>query len=219
MIEQSMSPFTSPVTLAYKKEGDKKVKNRMCIDFRDLNKLVVLESQPFPMIDDLIMRTKECKWFSSLDINSAFWTIPIRQKDRHKTGFITQHGHWQWISMPFGLKNASASFQRILTGIIRNRKLEDFCVNYIDDILIFSRTFEEHFEHIEKLTIAIMEEGFRLKFTKCEFAKVRVTYLGHVIGNGTVRPLTNNVVAIKEFPIPKNKTKYKTIFRKRKFLY
>jgi len=97
-----MSPFASPVTLAYKKEGDKKVKNRLCIDFRSLNKLVVPESQPFPLIDDLIIRTKGCKWFSSLDINSAFWMIPIRQKDRHKTGFITQHGHWQWVSMPYG---------------------------------------------------------------------------------------------------------------------
>ncbi len=205
MIQQSISPFASPVTLAYKKEGELKVKNRMCIDFRDLNKLVIPESQPFPLIEDLITRAQGCTWFSSLDINSAFWTIPIRQKDRHKTAFITQHGHWEWVSMPFGYKNAPAIFQRILSGIIKRRELDSFCVNYIDDILIFSKSFEEHVAHIEKLIIAIQEEGFRLKFTKCEFAKDRVTYLGHVIGNGTVRPLTNNVVAIKDFPQPKNK--------------
>ena len=205
MIEQSMSPFASPVTLAYKKEGDKKVKNRMCVDFRDLNKLVVPESQPFPLIDDLITRTQGSSWFTVLDINSAFWTIPIRQKDRYKTGFVTQNGHWQWVSMPFGYRNASAIFPRILTGIIRKRKLEKFCVNFIDDILIFSKSFEEHLSHIKKVMIAIMEEGFRLKFVKCVFAKDRVTYLGHEVGSGTVRPLTNNVIAIKDFPTPKNK--------------
>lgn len=77
MIEQSMSPFASPVTLAYKKEGDVKVKNRMCVDFRELNRLVVSENFPFPLIEDLIIETNGCEWFSSLDINSAFWTIPI----------------------------------------------------------------------------------------------------------------------------------------------
>lgn len=205
MIEQSTSPFASPVTLAYKKEGEERVKNRMCVDFRELNKLVVPESQPFPLIEDLITRTQGCKWFSSLDINSAFWTIPIRQKDRYKTAFVTQHGHWEFKSLPFGYKNAPAIFQRILSGIIRKRNLEKFCVNYIDDILVFSRSFEEHISHIEELLCAIQEEGFRLKFTKCEFAKDKVTYLGHVVGNGTVRPLTNNVIAIREFPKPKNR--------------
>jgi hypothetical protein len=107
--------------------------------------------------------------------------------------------------MPFGYKNAPAIFQRILSGIIKNRKLGGFCVNYIDDILVFSKTFEEHIMHIEKLLQAIIEEGFRLKFTKCEFAKDRVTYLGHVVGSDTVRPLTNNTIAIKNFPIPKTR--------------
>ncbi len=205
MIEQSISPFASPVTLAYKKEGDKKVKNRMCVDFCELNRLVVPESQPFPLIEDLMTRTQGCTWFSSFDINSAFWTIPIRQKDRHKTAFVTQHGHWEWVSMPFGYRNAPAIFQRILSGIIKQRGLDTFCANYIEDTLVFSKSFEEHVLHIEKLILAIQEEGFRLKFTKCEFAKDRVTYLGHVVGDGTVRPLTSNVVAIKQFPTPKNR--------------
>lgn len=205
LIEQSMSPFASPVTLAYKKEGDVKLKNRMCIDFRELNKLVVPESQPFPLIDDLIVRTKGCEWFSSFDINSAFWTIPIRQKDRFKTGFVTQNGHWQWISMPFGYRNAPAIFQRILTGIIRKRGLESFCVNYIDDILVFSKTFQEHLQHIEELLKAIMEEGFRLKFIKCDFARDEVRYLGHVIGRGTVKPLTDSLKALHDFPVPKSR--------------
>ena len=212
MIQPSTSPFAAPVTLAFKKEGDNKEKTRMCIDFRGMNALVVPESQPFPLIDDLIVRTQGCVWFSSLDINSAFWTIPIRQKDRYKSAFVTQEGHYEWISMPFGYKNAPAIFQRILSGIIKKRKLDGFCVNYIDDILVFSKTFEEHLDHIEKLIIAIKEEGFRLKFTKCEFAKDKVTYLGHVVGNNTVRPMTSNVIAIKNFPKPKTRKNVRQFF-------
>jgi hypothetical protein len=207
MIEQSCSPFAAPVTMAYKKteEGKPKEKVRMCIDFRDLNKLLVPESQPFPLIEDMVVRTRECEWFTALDINSAFWSIPVRVKDRYKTAFVTQHGHWQWRSMPFGLKNSPAIFQRILSGLVRKNNLQNFCVNYIDDILIFSKNFDEHIEHVSALLEAIKAEGFKLKFTKCSFAKNTVKYLGHIIEKNSVRPLQDNLVSIKEFPTPQNR--------------
>lgn len=147
IIEESCSPFAAPVTMAYKKDGgwtEKKV--RMCSDFRNLNRLVVPESQPFPLIEDMIVRTRtrDCTWFTALDINSAFWSIPVQVKDRHKTAFVTQHGHYQWCNLPFGLKTSPAIFQRILSGIIRHYDLAKFCCNYIDDILIFFKSFDEH---------------------------------------------------------------------------
>lgn len=139
------------MTLAYKKENGEKFKNRLCIDFRELNKIIIPEGQPFPLIEDLIAKTQKNSWFSVFDINSAFWAIPIRCKDRYKTGFVTQTGHWQWKCLPFGLKNSPAIFQRILSGIIRKNQLDSFCFNYIDDILIFSNSFTEHIKHIRKL--------------------------------------------------------------------
>lgn len=93
IIEESHSPFAVPVTLAYKKEDGVKNKNRLCIDFRKLNKIIVPGSYPFPLIDELITKTQDYSWFSVIDINSAFWSIPIRYKDRYKTGFMTQSGH------------------------------------------------------------------------------------------------------------------------------
>ncbi len=180
-------------------------KNRLCIDFRDLNKLLVPEGQPFPLIEDIILKTRNCNWFSTFDINSTFWSIPIRSKDRYKTGFVTQQGHWQWCSLPFGLKTAPAIFQRILYGIIHKNKLTDFCMNYIDDILIFSSSFDEHLNHIRKLLEAIRKEGFKLKFVKCIFASHKIKYLGHIIENNTVRPLNDNLISIRNFPIPKTK--------------
>ncbi len=204
IIEQSCSPFAAPVTMAFKRvgEGRPKEKTRMCIDFRDLNKLLIPESQPFPLIEDLVVRTRDCKWFTALDINSAFWAIPVREKDRFKTAFVTQHGHWQWRNLPFGLKNSPAIFQRILSGIIRRNNLQNFCINYIDDILIFSKTFEEHTRHIQLLMEAILTEGFKIKFMKCKFATHSVTYLGHIIEGNTVRPLHDNLISIREFPTP-----------------
>lgn len=160
LIEESYSPFEAPVTLAYKRDENKK--SRLCIDFRDLNKIVVPQSQPFPLIEDLLIKTRDCKFFSTLDINSAFWSIPLRVTDKQKTAFVTQEGHFQWNCLPFGLKTSPAIFQRIMCNIIRKNKLGDFVVSYIDDILVFSKTFAEHIEHLTQLFRAIKIEGFRL---------------------------------------------------------
>lgn len=203
LIEESYSPFASPVTLAYKKEEGRKC--RLCIDFRDLNKIVVPQSQPFPLIEDLMIKTRNCKFFSTLDINSAFWSIPLRVQDKKKTAFVTQENHYQWTCLPFGLKTSPAIFQRILTSIIRKHKLSEFTVNFIDDILVFSKTFEGHIKHLSLLLEAISKEGFRLKFSKCNFAQDSVKYLGHIIQNNTITPLKDNLIAIKEFPCPKTK--------------
>ncbi|CAK1549412.1 unnamed protein product [Leptosia nina] len=201
LIEESYSPFAAPVTLAFKKSENKK--SRLCVDFRELNKIVVPQAQPFPLIEDLMMRTRNCKFFSTLDINSAFWSIPLRIEDRKKTGFITQEGHYQWTCLPFGLKTSPAIFQRILSNILRKYKLTDFTVNFIDDILIFSKSFEEHIIHLKKLLEAIKSEGFRLKFTKCTFALDCVKYLGHIIGNNSIQPLKDNLISIQHFPVPR----------------
>lgn len=217
LIEESCSPFASPVTLAYKREEGKKT--RMCIDFRELNKLLVSEPQPFPLIEEIIAKTRDSEWFSTLDINSAFWAIPLRAKDRYKTAFVTQDGHWQWKCLPFGLKTSPAIFQRILSNIIRRNNLNSFCVNYIDDILISSRSFEEHMEHLEKLLQAICKEGFRVKFTKCNFAENEVKYLGHVISKNTVRPLKDNLRSIQEFPIPDTRKKIRQFLGKINFYH
>ena len=176
----------------------------MCIDFRELNQLIIPESQPFPLINDIITRTRGCSWFSALDINSAFWSIPIRAKDRPKTGFITQHGKYEWCCLPFGLKNGAATFQRIISGIIRRHNLASFCVSYLDDIFIFSKSFVEHMAHLKALMKAIRKEGFRLKFVKCKFATNSIQYLGHILGPDSVEPLQDNLVAINDFPVPRS---------------
>lgn len=217
LIEESYSPFAAPVTLAFKKGENKR--SRLCIDFRELNKIVVPQAQPFPLIDDLIIRTRNCKYFTTLDINSAFWSIPLRVEDRSKTGFVTQDGHFQWTCLPFGLKTSPAIFQRILSNILRKHNLTGYSVNYIDDILIYSTSFQEHITHIRNVLDAIIKEGFRLKFKKCTFASDSVRYLGHVIQNNSVRPLKDNLISIKNFPTPKNQKNIRQFLGKINFYH
>lgn len=217
LIEESYSPFAAPVTLAFKKEDNRKT--RLCIDFRELNKMVVPQAQPFPLIEDLVTKTRNCKYFSTLDINSAFWSIPLRIEDRKKTAFVTQEGHYQWTCLPFGLKTSPAIFQRILSNILRKYKLTDFAVNFIDDILIFSKSYSEHINHLSQLLEAIKKEGFRLKLTKCRFATNSVKYLGHIIQDNTVRPVGDNLMSIRDFPTPKNQKNIRQLLGKINFYH
>lgn len=121
LIEESDSPFASPVTLAFKKEDGRRT--RLCIDFRKLNSLIIPECYPFPTINDVIDKVPNCKYFSVVDINSAFWSIPMKKEDQEKTSFITKFGKFMFKVLPFGLKNAPAIFQRILSNILRRRNL------------------------------------------------------------------------------------------------
>lgn len=217
LIEESYSPFAAPVTLAFKKEDNRR--SRLCIDFRDLNKLVVPQAHPFPLIEDLVEKTRNCNFFSTLDINSAFWSIPLRIEDKKKTAFVTQEGHFQWTCLPFGLKTSPAIFQRILTNILRKYKLTDFAVNYIDDIMIFSKSFSEHINHLTQLLEGIKKEGFRLKFSKCTFASNSVRYLGHIIQNNSIKPVKDNLVSIRNFPIPKTQKNIRQFLGKINFYH
>lgn len=204
-----------PVTLVYQKDDGKK--SRLCIAYRELNKIEVPESQTFPRIDDLTLSARDCKYFSKLDVNSAFWSIAMRKKDRYKTAFVTHHGHWQWCCLPLGLKSSPAIFQRTLASIIIKNDLNAFAANYIDDILIFFKSYEDHLIHVEITMRILMQYGFKLKKNKCIFAKEKTTYLGHEIGNNGVKPLNNNIIAIKNFPAPQTRKQVRQFLGKINF--
>ncbi len=149
-------------------------------------------------------KARDCSWYSLLDINSAFWSIPLRAKDKYKTAFVIQTGHYNWKCLSFGLKTSPAVFQRTLRNISKRNGLDEFCVNYIDDILIFSKTFDQLLVHLQKLLSALQSVGFRLSLAKCNFAKNKINYLGHTIENNLIKPLFYNVLPLRSFPKPKN---------------
>ena len=144
IIKKSEGPWSSPVVIVTKKDGSA----RFCIDYRKINNITITDAHPLPRIDDVLEQFREAKWFSSIDLASGYWQIEMNEKDREKTAFTCHLGLFEFNVMPFGLKNAPPTFQRMMNEILKDW-LDEFVVVYIDDIMIYSKTFEEHLEHRE----------------------------------------------------------------------
>lgn len=202
LIRESTSSYAFPVTLADKKdEGEQE---RLCIDYRQLNKIVMRESFPFPKIEEITDRILDCKFMTKLDIRSSFWHIRMHPEDIPKTAFVTRDNHLEWLVMPFGYTNSPQIFQRAIRKFIRKYKLSTYTENYMDDILVFSKSFDEHIMHIENIFNALRNENIKLKYEKCEFFKSEVDFLGHRIGSNRIKPLSDNIEAIIKFNKPSN---------------
>ncbi len=205
IIRGSNSPWASPVVLVLKKDGSV----RFCTDYRKLNAITRKDSYPLPRINETLDVIGNAKWFSSIDFCSGFWQIPVAEKDIPKTAFITRDGLFEYTRMPFGLCNSPSTFQRtmdlLLTGM-NNR----CALVYIDDILIFSNTFEQHLIDLEELFKRLVDAEFSIKLTKCHFGQREVNYLGHTINEHGVSPDENKLKVIKDFPYPTNLTELRS---------
>ncbi|UYV62930.1 hypothetical protein LAZ67_2002542, partial [Cordylochernes scorpioides] len=198
LIRESQSPWAFPVVLVSKKDGSQ----RMCIDYRKLNAITIDDKQPLPYIQDMFDRLHNAKYFTTLDIAWGYWHVEIHPDSVEKTAFITNDGHYEFLVMPFDLKNAPSTFQRIIQHIIGNLLWNGVC-NYQDDILIYSSTFEDHIELLKKIFDKLKENNIKLKLKKCSFAKQEIRYLGHIIGHNKIKPDPEKTKAINEFPHPK----------------
>ena len=138
----------NPQTLHLVDKKDRKI--RFCIDYQHLNKVTKKDAYPLPSLNDILNTLGNAKYYSTVDLSSAFWSIPISKEDREKTAFISKYGLWQWINIPFGLTNAPATQQRFIEKVL-DGMLWDCCMVYVDDIVIFFQTEEEHIEKIKQL--------------------------------------------------------------------
>jgi len=175
-IKPSKSPYGAPVLFVHKKDGTL----RMCVDYRALNKATVKNRYPLPRIDDLFDRLSGAKVFSRIDLCSGYYQIRIAEGDKEKTTCRTRYGSYEFLVMPFGLTNAPATFCTLMNDIFREW-LDDFVVVYIDDILIYSNSLEEHAEHLRKVFQRLRENKLYAKLEKCEFGVTEVDFLGHRI--------------------------------------
>eukprot|EP00253_Pinus_taeda_P011891 PITA_11891 len=175
-IRPSVSPWGAPVLFVKKKDGTL----RMCIDYRQLNKLTIKNKYPLPRIDELFDQVKGATVFSKIDLRSGYHQIRIKDEDIAKTAFRTRYGHYEFVVLPFGLTNAPATFMCLMNGIF-HPYLDRFVLIFIDDILIYSRTIEEHHEHLRMVLQTLREHQLYAKFSKCDFFKEEIQYLGHVI--------------------------------------
>ena len=197
VIEESQSPWASPVLLVPKKDGTQ----RFCTDFRRLNAVTKSDVFPLPRIDDIMDKLGSCQFFTSIDLKHAFWQIPMKPEDREKTAFICGYKLWQYRQMAFGLKNSPATFQRCISKAIGEN---DYSLAYLDDIIIFSAAVEEHLKHIESILKSLARHNLNAKIKKCEFFKTSLTFLGHIVSRDGIGVCPDKVTAVREFPVPTN---------------
>ncbi|CAF3904830.1 unnamed protein product [Rotaria sordida] len=204
-IEPSTSPWCSPVVLVRKKDGT----TRFCVDYRKLNDITVKDSFPLPRIEDIFDQLSQSTCFTTLDFKSGYFQIPLAIHDRPKTAFSTRDNHYQFKVLPQGVKNGPPTFQRIVNQILGPARWKH-CLAYLDDVVIFSRTFEDHISHLDEILCLLHTHNFRLSFEKCTIATDNIDYLGHHICRGEIRPNNDNIRGLLETSTP---TTPKEIFR------
>eukprot|EP00253_Pinus_taeda_P015343 PITA_15343 len=200
-IRPSVSPWGAPVLFVKKKDGTL----RMCIDYRQLNKLTIKNKYPLPRIDELFDQVKGATVFSKIDLRSGYHQIRIKDEDIAKTAFRTRYGHYEFVVLPFGLTNAPATFMCLMNSIF-HPYLDRFVLIFIDDILIYSRTIEEHYEHLRRVLQTLREHQLYAKFSKCDFFKEEIQYLGHVITKEGIAVDPEKIKDIMDWPVPKDVT-------------
>ena len=199
VISPSTSPWASPVVLVSKKDGSV----RFCVDYRRLNHITVRDVYPLPRIDDCLSVLFGNSFFSTLDLIAGYWQVLMAEMDRLKTAFITNNGLFEFNVMPFGLTNAPATFQRYMDVVLAGLKWKSVLV-YLDDIGIFSQTFEEHLGHLREVFERLRKYNLRLKPSKCNFFQREFKYLGHIISAEGIGCDPDKVKAILEMPAPKS---------------
>ena len=175
-VRPSVSPWGAPVLFVKKKDGSL----RLCIDYRQLNKVTIRNKYPLPRIYDLFDQLQGAKVFSKIDLRSGYHQLRIKESDIPKTAFRSRYGHYEFLVMSFGLTNAPATFMDLMNRVF-SPFLDRFVIVFIDDILVYSRSEAEHELHLGYVLQTLREHQLYAKFNKCEFWLDRVTFLGHVI--------------------------------------
>ena len=199
LIRPSSSPWISPVVLVKKKDGGL----RMCIDFRRLNAATKRDPYQLPRIDSIIDKMQGSAYFSSIDVLSAFWNVPMAEEDIEKTGFTTAFGNYEWTRMPFGLINASSTFQRLIDEITSG--IEGASA-YIDDVFVYTTTWEAHLTALDRTLARLVEAGLKCKLSKCSFGGDSVKCLGQLVSEQGVTIDDDKIQAIRDLPRPMDAT-------------
>ncbi|KAL0400119.1 UNVERIFIED_CONTAM: Retrovirus-related Pol polyprotein from transposon.6 [Sesamum radiatum] len=204
-IRPSFSPWGAPVLFVRKKDGTL----RMCIDYRGLNSITIKNKYPLPQIDELFDQLQGSRVYSKLDLRQGYYQLKIREADIPKTAFNTRYGHYEFVVMPFGLTNAPAAFMDMMHRIFQPY-LDQFVLVFIDDILVYSKSEEDHENHLRTVLQVLRENKLFAKFSKCEFWIREVTFLGHVISSDGLAVDPSKVEAIVEWKRPENVTEVRS---------
>lgn len=199
IIRESESPFASPIVVIRKRNGDV----RLCIDYRKLNLQTVKDAYALPNLEESFSALTGSRWFTVLDLKSGYYQIQMSEADKAKTAFVTPLGFWEWNRMPQGVTNAPSTFQRLMEKCMGDLNLREVLV-FLDDIIIFSDTLEEHEKRLLGVLTRLKEFGLKLSPEKCKFFQSSVRYLGHVVSEKGVETDPEKISALKSWPVPRN---------------
>ena len=197
IIKPTISDITSPVVLVKKKDGS----FRFCVDFRRFNQRLVQDQYPLPLINDIHSSLGGSKFFTTVDLKSGYWQIPLHEADKHKTAFVVPFGTYQFEVLPFGLSTAPAIFQRTLDLVLSGIKSE-FVLVYIDDLIVYSATFSLHVKHVDVVFSRLQQYNLRVGLIKCSFVQSSVTFLGHTVSADGIVPDSSHLNIIRDCPTP-----------------
>ncbi len=204
IIVSSTSPWSFPIVPIVKPDGS----IRVCVDYRKLNSVTVPDPYFMPKIEDLICQVGDSVFLSKMDLSKGFYQVPLTLSAREKTAFITPFGKFHFTRMPFGLRNAPTTFQRLMEVVLV--KQIEFASPYIDDILIYSQSWKDHQHHISAVVNALQQAGLTAKPSKCLWAKSKLEYLGHLVGNGQVEVPEAKIQALRNYKLPETKVQLRS---------
>lgn len=197
IIRPSNSPWSSPVVLVRKHDGSP----RFCVDYRRLNAITTKDVYPLPRIDDSIHSLGQAKIFSTLDLTSSYWQIELDDDAKPRSAFICRGGLYEFIRMPFGLTNAPATMQRLMDSVLAGLKWQ-VCLVYLDDIIVFSPSFEQHLADLRTVLTRLRNASLTANLKKCKFASDRISFLGYVITPNGLHTDPEKIRAVSDFPEP-----------------
>ena len=213
IIKRSLSRWASPVIVVPKKSArDEPPRRRLCIDYRKVNALQpevkrtdkgtgCLSLYPLPKIDEMFSKLGGATIFSTIDLRSGYYHIGLTRESRAKSAFVVPMGKWQFKCTPFGLSQAPAYFQLLIDKVLMG--CSSFAMGYLDDIIIFSKTEEEHLQHLEEIFVRLRKFGLKMKCEKCSFFKKHIQYLGHLVSEDGFEPLPEKLESIRKMPAPR----------------
>jgi hypothetical protein len=206
LIVPSNSPFASPVLPVQKKDGTW----CFCIDYRRLNDITVKNRYPMPILDEILDELAGTQYFTKLDMRSSYHQVRMKSEDEYRTAFKTHQGHYQFRVMPFGLTNAPANFWGLMNEVLAPF-LRKFVLVFLDDILIYSPTLEEHIVHLTQVLEQLREHQLYMKMSKRSFAQTQLSYLGHIISDKGVATDSSKISTMVECPTPTNVTEVRGV--------
>ena len=198
VIRESTSPWASAIVLVAKKDGGV----RPCVDYRRVNQLVKPDGVPLPSIQDSLDAVAGSSLFSTMDLTSCYFQIPIKREDIPKTAFVCKYGHFKMTRMPFGLNNAASTFKKTMELALQGLQWVT-CLIYKDDVIVLGKDFDQHMQRLEEVLDSIKKAGLKLKASKSYLLQKEVIFLGHVVSGEGIKPSPTNVTKVVDWPTAK----------------